>query len=91
MADRGRCQPRGRAALRYGDPIVNPRLAAVGALALGGLAVIAATAVGSDGATLDAIVRPPIAIRAVLAGVSAAVAVVLLSRGLIPEAARAKL
>jgi hypothetical protein len=61
---------------------VNPRLAAVGALALGGLAVVAATAVGSNGATLDAIVRPPIAVRAVLAGLSAAAAVVLLSRGL---------
>ena len=66
----------------YRDVIVSPRLAAIGALVLGGLAVVAATAVGSNGATLDAIVRPPIPIRAALAGVSAALAVVLLSGGL---------
>jgi len=51
----------------YRDAIVNPRLAAVG-----GLAVVGASAVGSNGATLDAIVRPPIPIRAALAGASAA-------------------
>lgn len=66
----------------YRDPIVNPRVAAVGALVLGGLAVVGASAVGSNGATLDAIVRPPIPIRAALAGASAAVAVLLLTRGL---------
>jgi hypothetical protein len=61
---------------------MNPRLAALGALLLGGLAVVAASLAGTNGATLDAIVRPPIPIRAVLAGFSAALAVLLLSRGL---------
>jgi hypothetical protein len=66
----------------YRDRIVNPRVAAVGALVLGGLAVVGASAVGSNGATLEAIVRPPIPIRAALAGASAALAVTLLTRGL---------
>ena len=66
----------------YRDPIVKPRLAAAGALVLGGLAVVGATAVGTNGATLDAIVRPPVPLRAALAGLSAALAVILLSRGL---------
>lgn len=62
---------------------MSPRSAALAALGLGVVAVAAATAVGTNGATLDAIVRPPIPIRAALAGLSAALAVVLLSRGLV--------
>jgi hypothetical protein len=61
---------------------VNPRNAAVGAIVLGGLAVAAATAFGTDANVLDAVVRPPTLIRAALVGISAAVAITLLSRGL---------
>jgi hypothetical protein len=61
---------------------MTPRLAAFVALALGGVAVVVATVVGADAATLDAIVHPPPLIRAALVGGSAAIAVVLLSRGL---------
>ena len=48
----------------------------------GSRAFPAATAVGSNGATLDAIVHPPVPIRAALAGASAALAALLLTRGL---------
>jgi hypothetical protein len=61
---------------------VNARTAALGAIGLGGLAIVAATLVGSNGATLDAIVHPPPLIRAGLVGGSVAIAVILLSRGL---------
>ena len=61
---------------------MSPRTGAIGALVLGGLAVVGATVAGSDGNTLDPIVHPPPAIRAALVGGSVAVAVVLLSRGL---------
>jgi hypothetical protein len=61
---------------------VNPRTAALGALGLGAVAIVAATAVGTNGAALEAIVRPPVPIRAALAGSAAALAVLLLSRGL---------
>jgi hypothetical protein len=61
---------------------MTPRLAALVALALGGVAVVAATIVGADAATLDAIVHPPPLVRAALVGGSAALAVILLSRGL---------
>jgi hypothetical protein len=61
---------------------MTPRLAALVALVLGGIAVVAATVVGADAATLDAIVHPPPVIRAALVGGSAALAVILLSRGL---------
>ena len=61
---------------------MSPRTGAIGALALGGLAVVGATVAGSDANLLDPIVHPPPAIRAALVGCSVAVAVVLLSRGL---------
>jgi len=59
------------------------RAAPVGALAGGVIAVVAATVVGAQGNALDAIVHPPALIRAALVGGSAAVAVVLLARGLV--------
>ena len=61
---------------------MNARTAALGAIGLGGLAIVVATLVGSNGATLDAIIHPPPLIRAALVGGSVAVAFVLLSRGL---------
>ena len=61
---------------------MTPRLAALVALALGAVAVVAATLVGANAETLDAIVHPPPLIRAALVGASAAIAVILLSRGL---------
>ena len=62
---------------------MSPRWAAVGALALGAIAVVAATAAGTSANALDALVHPPALIRAALVGGSAAVAVLLLSRGLV--------
>jgi hypothetical protein len=59
-----------------------PRSAALVALILGGLAVVAATVIGTNPGALDAIVHPPAIVRAGLVGGSVAVAVVLLSRGL---------
>jgi hypothetical protein len=61
---------------------VNARSGALGAIALGGLAVLAATFLGGNAAVLDAIVDPPLPIRAALVGASAALAVILLSAGL---------
>jgi hypothetical protein len=61
---------------------VNTRAATVGALGLGGLAVIAATLAGSQVTALEATVHPPPLFRAALVGGSVAVALVLLSRGL---------
>jgi lysylphosphatidylglycerol synthetase-like protein (DUF2156 family) len=61
---------------------MTPRLVALVALALGAVAVVAATLVGANAETLDAIVHPPPLIRAALVGASAAIAVILLSRGL---------
>ena len=66
---------------------MNGRVAALGALALGGAAVVAATLVGLDQARLDMIVRPPTLIRAALVGGSVAIAVILLTRGLVRLAA----
>jgi hypothetical protein len=63
--------------------VVSPRVAAVGALALGALAVIAATLVGSSAGALEAIVHPPPLVRAALVGGSAGLAFVLLSRALV--------
>ena len=56
---------------------MSPRLAGIGALALGALAVVAATVLGSTAATLDAIVHPPALVRAALVGGSAGLAVIL--------------
>jgi hypothetical protein len=61
---------------------VSPTRGAFVAVGLGALAVVGATIAGSNGAFLDAIVHPPPAIRAVLVGGSAGLAVILLSRGL---------
>ena len=61
---------------------MNTRTAALAATGLGGLAIVAATLVGSNGNTLDAIVHPPALVRAALVGGSVAIAVLLLSRGL---------
>ena len=75
MADPGRRRLRG-------GPDVSPRTAAVVAIALGALAVVAATLVGQDPARLDAIVKPPALIRAALVGVAAVLGVTCLARGL---------
>jgi hypothetical protein len=61
---------------------VNARTAALLAIGLGGLAIVGATLVGSNGNTLDAIVHPPPLVRAALVGGSVAIAVILLARGL---------
>lgn len=61
---------------------MSPRVAAGVALALGALAVGAATLLGSAGASLDGLVHPPALVRAALVGVSATLAVLLLSRSL---------
>lgn len=66
---------------------MSPRLAAFGAVGVGILAVVAATAFGSERAAIDALVRPPALIRAALVGGSAVLAVFLLSRGLVRLAA----
>jgi hypothetical protein len=59
-----------------------PRSAAIGALILGAGAVLAATLVGANADALEAIVHPPPIARAALVGGSAAITVILLSRGL---------
>ncbi len=61
---------------------MTPRTAALGALGLGAATLMLATVVGSDASALDRIVHPPPLVRAALVGLSAALAVVLLSRGL---------
>jgi hypothetical protein len=61
---------------------MSPRTAALAAIGLGGLAVVAATVAGMNGAVLDAVVHPPPLIRAALVGVSAALGVALLVRAL---------
>jgi hypothetical protein len=62
--------------------VIGPRLATAIAFVVGGLAVVFATAAGGDGAVFTAVVRPPTLLRAALIGVSAMVAVILLSRSL---------
>jgi hypothetical protein len=61
---------------------MSPSRTAVYALLAGGLAVVAATLAGGDGAFLGALVRPPAVIRAALVGGSAVLAVAFLARGL---------
>ena len=61
---------------------MSPRVAGFGALGLGALAVGAATLLGSTAGALDAVVHPPPLIRAALVGLSAGLAVVLLTRAL---------
>jgi hypothetical protein len=62
---------------------VNPRTAALGAIAVGGLAVVAATVAGSNTGLVGSIVHPPVLIRAALVGGSVALAVFILSRALV--------
>ncbi|MDT4947066.1 MAG: hypothetical protein QOH14_3799 [Pseudonocardiales bacterium] len=52
------------------------------ALVLGVVAVVVGSALGGTGAVLDAVVTPPIIVRAALVGVSTVVAVALLGRAL---------
>ena len=66
---------------------MSPRLAALGAVGAGILAVVAATAFGSGTAAINALIGPPAIIRAALVGGSAALTVFLLSRGLVRLAA----
>ena len=80
---------RGRQVMRSGGypaplypEVMTPRLAAIVALVLGGIAVVAATLVGTNADALEAIVHPPPLIRAALVGGCAAIAIILLSRGL---------
>jgi len=61
---------------------VTPTRGALVAVGLGGLAVLGATVAGTNGAFLDSIVHPIPIVRAALVGGSAALAVVLLTRGL---------
>lgn len=60
----------------------RPRLGAVVALALGALALVAATFAGWNQGLLDSLVTPPPLIRAVLVGGSVALGLVLLARSL---------
>jgi len=61
---------------------VTPTRGALVAVGLGGLAVLGATVAGTNGAFLDSIVHPIPIVRAALVGGSAALAVILLTRGL---------
>jgi hypothetical protein len=61
---------------------MTPRTASLGALVAGVIAVIGAMVIGLDRRTVEAIVHPPALIRAGLVGGSAALAVLLLARGL---------
>ena len=61
-------------------PEGRPRLGAVVALGIGLLAVVGATVVGWNDGWLDAIVTPPLIVRAALVGLAVAVGVALLSR-----------
>lgn len=61
---------------------MSPRTAALAAIGLGGLAVVAATVAGMNGAVLDAVVHPPPLIRAALVGASAGLGVALLVRAI---------
>ena len=58
----------------------RPRLRATIAVALGILAVVAATVVGWNGAWLDAIVTPPPVVRAALVGGAVVLGALLLAR-----------
>ena len=54
----------------------------VAALVLGVVAVVVGSAIGGTGALLDAVVTPPIIVRAALVGISTVIAVALLGRAL---------
>ena len=61
---------------------MTPTRGALVAVGLGGLAVLGATVAGTNGAFLDSIVHPIPIVRAALVGGTAALAVILLTRGL---------
>jgi hypothetical protein len=61
---------------------VSPRVGAVVAVVLGGLAIVGATVAGSDTNLLDPLIRPPAIVRAALVGASVAIAALLLARAL---------
>jgi hypothetical protein len=61
---------------------VTARLPTAAALAIGAVAIIAATWLGSTAGLLDGVVHPPAIVRAALVGGSVALAVALLSRSL---------
>jgi hypothetical protein len=58
----------------------RPRLGATIAVGLGILAVVGATVVGWNGALLDAVVAPPLIVRAALVGGAVALGALLLAR-----------
>ena len=68
---------------------VTPRRAALGAVGLGVLAVVAATAFGGNAGLIDQVVRPPNLVRAALVGISVVLCIAFLSRGLARLAAGA--
>ena len=61
---------------------MTPRVAAIGALGLGVLAVVVAMALGSSVAVADAVIHPPPVVRAGLVGGSVAIGLILLTRAL---------
>lgn len=60
----------------------RPARGAAVALALGALAVVAATVLGTIPGALDAVVSPPAFVRVALVGLAVALGVILLSRSL---------
>lgn len=61
---------------------MTPRISALVALGLGGLAVAIATAAGQEARWVDVLVTPPSPVRAVLVGLAAGIGTVLLTRSL---------
>ena len=61
---------------------MTPRVSALVALGLGGLAVVIATAAGQEARWVDVLVTPPAPVRAVLVGLAAGIGTVLLTRSL---------
>lgn len=61
---------------------MTPKISALVALGLGGLAVVVATAAGQDARWVDVLVTPPAPVRAVLVGLAAGMGTVLLTRSL---------
>ena len=61
---------------------MTPRVSALVALGLGGLAVAIATAAGQEARWVDVLVTPPAPVRAVLVGLAAGIGTVLLTRSL---------
>ena len=61
---------------------MTPRISALVALGLGGMAVVVATAAGQEARWVDVLVTPPAPVRAVLVGLAAGIGTVLLTRSL---------